>query len=164
MHQRRLDDPDEPLFPVDLEREREWLSNLERAWQDGSLLALRVAISSCEKNHRPLPKWVNAAALAVLAMSEKKRRGRLANMAVRDKQTEIHYLRHSLVRQLKPAWASKTVRKLKPEMTWEDAREQASKILRGTPAQGSPDAMKKSYELVEKLMKQGRGWRFYLAG
>ncbi len=87
---------------------------------------------------RPLPYWLYASLRELL----------LARMP----QGTVHEKRWNLVLALRD----------ESRFTWQDTFQRAQELLTGTPEQGSADAIRKSYELIEsKLPPEQRRPRTY---
>ena len=148
--------------PVDL-RERfiqRELDNLERVGSDEALLA---AIQWCAEYQRPLPTWAVKGvqrALTDLGIKAVARKGRHARRETAARESRIHYTRWDAVHELRDRRHELQTLGYKP--TWEEAYFNASETLQGTEAAGSPEAIKKSYQLVNRLFKSAKGARFYV--
>ena len=130
------------------------IDRLEAIFRGGNLKALKRAVELCGRYDMPLLPWVRHAVLARL------------DEAPRPKGTptkmDVHVIRWDAVCELRerreelkdPPIGCKT-EGYKP--TREAAFENASEVLRGTDAQGSPGAVEASYKLVQRRIK--RGWR-----
>jgi hypothetical protein len=142
------------------------LRGLERAWHDGSLRALTKAVTLCRWYNCPLPDWAAQAVLALIADRSKAFwRGNQTHEEW-EQQNSIHAIRWELVSELR---ARKEENPTDPlfqvvDPTWDAAYERVSEQLQRTAAAGSPDAIKKSYQLVERVFRTAkgstRGWRF----
>lgn len=127
---------------------------LKAAWEQGRFLALPEILLLLSWNGRALPEWVaEAAADQLLQFYERGgggERGRASGVRARNEMDNLHRMRWNIVRlhlgggQVSLAAASRT----------------ASERLQGFPAQGSPGAMKDSYQLVERAIASGNGARF----
>jgi hypothetical protein len=125
-----------------------------RAWADGSLTGLKLAIRHCQRFGRSLPDWAATAILQLLGNPK-----RLARLAKADRWNRIHYTRWDMVRDLQDRkHESRLVQYYSP--AWEATYTYVSKELAGTEAAGEPDTIKKSYGLVEALFRVGKGARF----
>lgn len=139
---------------VDWQRAQDFLSDLEKAWRDGSHMALSETVKFCDAKQQILPPWAAAAVLGLLALDPKKRNRRLSGWRRTDHANAVHRIRYDVVSTL-----ARTRR-----MTWEKAFDEAHRLLVGTEARGTPAMMRRSYHLVEKHVRAGAGWRFYLHG
>jgi hypothetical protein len=143
----------------ELERDLRWL---KRAWDDGSLRALAKAVTLCHHYSHPMPDWVLQAVLALITARGEGFRSGNQTYAEWERQNEIHYTRWSMVSVLRDR------KKENPDdllfqvidSTWDGCFERVSEELEGTAFAGSPDAIKKSYQLVERLFKSRMGARF----
>jgi hypothetical protein len=70
-----------------------------RAWADGSLTGLALAIRHCQRCGRLLPDWAATVILQLLGKP-----GRLARLAKADRWNRIHYTRWDMVRDLQDRW------------------------------------------------------------
>jgi hypothetical protein len=130
------------------------LRALARAWADGSLTGLALAIRHCQRCGRLLPDWAATVILQLLGKP-----GRLARLAKADRWNRIHYTRWDMVRDLQDRWQEPRLAE-KYLSTWAATYAYVSEKLAGTEAAGEPDTIKKSYRLVEALFRVGKGARF----
>ena len=99
------------------------------------------------------------AVLALIAARGQAFRSGNQSYAEWEQQNAIHWMRWTMVSDLRDR------KKNNPEdllfqvvdPTWDAWYERVSEELRNTIAAGSPDAIKKSYQLVERLFKSGIG-------
>jgi hypothetical protein len=131
----------------------DWLHVFERSWADGSLAALADAVQLCRQRKLPLPDWVADGVLQMLAEPRL-----CAKLMAAEHRNNMHYTRWDAVRELRDRRGELTAAGYRP--TWNDAYCNAAEKLAGTKAAGSPTAMAKSYQKVEKLFRVGRGARF----
>lgn len=159
-----------------LEVERR-LSDLEQAYAAGNVLALFEACEYCDTSEIQLPSWIPQEAFKLLAAALtdglSHRRGRATGLLARLREDLKHYERWdtvmSLVEHRETVWKEyqETLRSpgLKPKdrarltarapfdpgRNLEETFIAASKDLRGTFAEGSPDAIRKSYQYIRRL-------------
>jgi hypothetical protein len=162
-------DPDHP-FNRDRRTAEEWrqeivereLRRMERAWGQGVTRALSDAVRFCHRSSVPPPVWVVQGIQAALAQygGQHRRWGRLATPEERERQNRIHHERWDAVTELRERKDELAALGYHP--SWQEAYVNASEKLAGTEAEGSPESMKKSYQLVERLMRSGKGARFYI--
>lgn len=139
-----------------------YLRSLARAWGDGSLSALVDAVKWCQRKSLPLPDWAANGVLQMLSVPDRK-------LTLADRRNRIHYARWDVIRELRDRRHELKISHPMPDgtksegykPTWESAYDNASEALAGTEAAGSPDAVKKSYQLVERLFRAGKGARFH---
>lgn len=112
---------------------------------EDKLLALRDAIDLCSWVQIPPPKWIADATtqLCYKQITDDRRPGRLGTYKARLRQHRIHLVRWATVRYLRDRKG--------PSKTWNDAYADASRILRGTIAQGSDEAIAASYKSYSKI-------------
>jgi hypothetical protein len=157
--------PADPRHPANRESAEQWrartferrMAACESAWRAGNLLAVLDAVASSAQLRQPPPAWLIEAvsALVDLRMTPHERR--------RHEQDLIHYTRWDAVKELRAR--RRDLFKQDDDgrgMTWEKARAAVSVLLEGTAAAGGEDAIKASYDLVEREMREGRGGRFFL--
>jgi hypothetical protein len=159
--------PTDPQHPwnADTRTREEWISQYvserlgvcERAWMRvGMLPALADAMMICHEFNRPLPKWLTLAAVASLRslhdQAVVKGAGRHAHLKTRDRQNAVHLTRWDMVTELRKRKDELKAFGYKP--TWEAAYKNVSEKLKGTFAQGSPGAVKDSYQRVERDSKR----------
>jgi hypothetical protein len=141
-----------------------YLSALARGWDDGSLSALVSAVQWCQRNNLPLPGWATKAVMQMLSAPN-----RVAKLAVADRRNRIHATRWDMVRELRDRRHELKISHRMPDgsksegykPTWDAAFGYVSEALAGTEAAGSPDVIKKSYQLVERSFRAGKGARFH---
>ena len=136
------------------------LAMCERAWQAGNFPVLIDAIILCARYGRPPPQWATIANLEVLIERyegiTRKKRGRIGSVPKNEyRQRQIHYERWDAVRELRDRKAE--LKDVGCEPTWDAVYENASRILKCTYAAGSPDVIKRSYQMVQRAMKEGQG-------
>jgi len=139
------------------------LRGLERAWRDGSLRALAKAIILVRGHDPFLPDWLLQAVLALIAARGQEFRSGNQTYSEWELQNAVHYKRWLEVSELRDRKQENPDDLLFKvvEPTWDAFYERASEQLKGTDAAGSPDAIKKSYQLVQRTFKsEGKGWRF----
>ncbi len=127
------------------------LPRLAEALCAGDAAALYEAVifieSFCRvsKDEYRVPDWVWDNLVAAYENSIRRRvpvgKGRLGNTAKRHESNRIHFTRHLHVKRFVEGGA-----------TVHSAREQAHSVLKGDPAQGSPEAMERSYYMVKKSL------------
>jgi hypothetical protein len=138
-------------------------ASFEAKFKDGAENALIDIILLCERYGRCLPRWAVQPIVTSLTNGGlvSKKRGRVGNASAAARQNAIHYQRWATVKELRDR-RQEFAESLGFETTWEAAFNNAHDSLKGTFAQGSPDAVKKSYQLVERLGRQGKGARFHM--
>jgi len=140
------------------------MGNNERAWADGNMKALSKAVILCEKADRPLPAWAVAGVQKILwehfSGGAGKKRGRLGNAKAAHRQNGVHYQRWAVVVDVRDRWIDIMGLDHKPSL--EEAYGLASEMLADSKDAGSEETIKKSYQLVERLSRSGKGWRFYI--
>jgi hypothetical protein len=148
--------PGSPAF----ERLAHEVAQCEKAWRAGRADALAEAFVLCAGNDFPFPMWLFEAVLAILdAEHAKGKRGRAAaRTAAADEMNDLHRTRW-LFASIHLDWR-KTYARHGRKVTREGAFELASHDLRGTPAQGAPGAIERSYNIVETAIREGRGHLF----
>jgi hypothetical protein len=120
------------------------LAACEAGWREtGDPLAVSEAAILVHLYRQPLPRWL-AEAVAMLADD---RRGRAH--AKRALEAAADSMRYQAVCDAKAG------------RTWEAAYGQAADVLAGTPARGSADAMKRSYQKVKRDLRAGRGGLYF---
>ena len=140
----------------DRHRCAEKLAAYEKAWRDGLQLAVVAALETCRLYRQPPPEWVSGAVAKVVQgrMTKLERRRRRQNL--------IHYERYDAVVE----WRERRheLSKLGDDQrtSWERAYTAVSELLKGTPAAGSEDTIKASYQYVQKEIKAGRGGQFMI--
>jgi hypothetical protein len=138
----------------------ETLRALERAWREGGNLdALRMAVDFCRMATRPLPAWASEAVCSLLGeLYMKRRSGRPGGAAFLRKNLK-HVSRWYLVNVQRDKPKDKFQKDAKREKTWlaiyEYVAERESIESGGKPI--TPDAVKKSYMLIEKAVRDGKG-------
>jgi hypothetical protein len=119
----------------------------------GVMRALQDAMRFCEdvaelegNEEVTLPKWLFGAAKNVVIerVEEGKSvgKGKDANDATKFKHAQMHLVRYLCVR-----------RQMEAGLTLEDAYHPASALLKGTPAEGGADTIKKSYKKIRSALK-----------
>jgi hypothetical protein len=103
------------------------LSFLEEAWEEGAKEAVALAVSLCSSNKQPPPSWV---ALAVACL-----------VSPRYQHDMVHVRRWHLVRILRAEG-----------IPWRDVYEEASKRLAEEGAGCPPNAIRESYENVQRQL------------
>jgi hypothetical protein len=143
------------------------LTKHKQAFEAGHYAALLDAFALCVINDLPLPGWVWRPVAHQIESDYAKRRtgngkrGRTGGRLASADMDRIHYLRW--------AWAShwlsnrKDLPALGHKPTRDGAFEYTSNSLRGTRAQGTIDAVKGSYKVVERARKSGKLSRFEAA-
>jgi hypothetical protein len=136
----------------------------EAQWRAGDLTAFAKAVRAFWRRWRGSTDWFPDAAdkLTVLAMSEREKRLR--------RKWAIHRTRWEALKELRERRHELFARKPSPGeprddrgMSWESAREAVSEALEKTEAEGSPGAIKRSYELVEEAGGENATFEDYLA-
>lgn len=164
-------DPQHP-FNADTRLREDYITNrlsvCERAWVGAGMVpALADAIMICHEHNRPLPKWVALAAVAALRrlyeQAVVKGAGRHAHLKTRDRQNAVHFLRWEMVTELRER--KEELKAFGYTPTWEAAYKNVSDKLKGTFAQGSPGAVKESYQRVSRDLERGAAYfaRYYVA-
>jgi hypothetical protein len=131
----------------------ERLRVFKRSWDDGSLAALADAVQLCRQWEIPLPDWVADGVQRMLAEPKL-----CAKLMATERRNNIHYTRWDAVRELRDRRGELAAAGYRP--SWNDAYCNAAEKLADTEAAGSPAAVAKSYQKVEKLFRVGRGARF----
>ena len=137
------------------------LARYKQALDEGYHAALLDAFRLCVTNELPLPDWVWGPVAEQIETNYAKRRGgggkkgRTGGRLAADEVDRIHYFRW--------AWASHWLanRTELPALaglksTRDGAFEYTAQFLRGHAAQGSVDAIKYSYKLVERAKTSGK--------
>ena len=143
------------------------LDKHKRAFDGGFYPALLDALWLCGANNVPLPEWVWHVQAQLEHDYAKGRaggaRGRTGGRRAAAEMDRIHYLRWSSVRH----WLDKDNRKCLKLGGYKPTREGVfafvSDRLKCSKAQGSPDAVKDSYKLVETARRAGALDRFAAA-
>ncbi len=139
-----------------LTRYEERMAACEAAWREGEVLAIAEA-ATWTKHQYQLPPWFEQAIieLAIAKRSDKQ--------AQRHAESGIHLMRYMTVRDLKIGTPSSSGRYIPPavHITWDNAYDQAAKMLAGTPAAGAAPTMKKSYAKVRRELDAGHAGRFF---
>src|SRR5829696_5885140 len=138
------------------------IAAFEEIWRAGSPLAPLAlsAVNLCnEFGCRVWPEWVTAALAEVnradIAGRKKTRRGRQATVARYEQERNIHLRRWRFAsialanRHQLPADGFPATR--------EGAWEWASLKLRGAVGKGEPGSIERSYKLIEKAIRNGKG-------
>jgi hypothetical protein len=136
------------------------LGSAQRAWKQGNERGLRQALLLCERFHRPLPRWATAGLLSLLdgEKAVKNWTGRHARAATASAEDMKHFTRWDAVREM---------RDRQPELasiasTWDATYAAVAELLEGSEAAGTEETIARSYKLVQREMRAGRGGRFYL--
>jgi hypothetical protein len=131
------------------------LCNCERAWQAGRLDALYDAVAFCEIHLCPLPRWVTQGVLAIIAGqywgTRHGKRGRIANHAAKDRQAEVDWRRWRMVDDMRR----------REGISLDAVFIRLSSLLQGFPEQGTPRAIKRSYNYVKREILAGGVGKFY---
>ncbi len=107
---------------------------LRQVWQDGAVAeAVAEAVHACREFEQVPPEWVEAAVAKLLYGDRQGER------------TRRHFLR----------WFAVTSERAEGR-TWDIAYEAAAQSLRGGEAAGTADAIKKSYQLVQRDLHGGK--------
>ena len=133
---------------------------LDALKRDGGLTALLQAVQWCRRHRLPLPDW--AARRVLLLLQEPKR---LAKLIGADRRDRIHRTRWDMVSELRDRRHELKIQHPLPDgtksegygATWGDAFANVANALAGTEAKGSPDAVKKSYQKIERALRTGLG-------
>ena len=132
------------------------LAELERAWLDGDLRSLMWAVSFCHNDDRPLPKWVADGTLKVLeeACSDEK------NVS-HERWTALHTWRWRYVKYLRDLPSDVFLKKTgyKKGVT-RACTVVAEKEEEQTERPVTADAIRSSYDMVEKAIKAGGGAKY----
>jgi hypothetical protein len=126
------------------------LETCKRAWRAGNHLALLDALDDCRSFGVPPPAWLVRALIPIVK-----------DRASRRRQDAVHYIRWDAVTELRER--RKELIALGYVPTWEEAYENASAKLRGTIAEGGADAIKASYQRVQKQLKTPKGARYFVS-
>jgi hypothetical protein len=126
---------------------RRKISVCERAWHAGVSDAVVDAIALCDVYGVPPPAWLAGAVRALVARTPSAKR----------KMDLIHYARWDAVQELRDRKGEEGLPK-----TWEECYARVSAFFEGTQAQGSPETIKRSYQLVARGLKSSRAHRYYL--
>ena len=165
------------------------LEVLRQAYLAGTIPALYEAIQFCRGQDIKLPDWALNATLETIEKLFRgefsNKLGRVGNPSAKYKEDLKHYTRWDTVAYVreyqKTTWAehkellasgniSSEERQRLEEyapydagVSWVRAYEEAAKILEGSPSYGTPETIKRSYQLVKRAMvdPEQRG-RFYL--
>jgi hypothetical protein len=127
---------DERKNPADV------IAHCEREYGKGDLEAIALALSICAGAKMTPPRWICNAVYDIVErnLRAQKRRGPGGNYGAKLKQDAIHRVRWATVKHLRV-----NCRERAP--TWERVFVEASYELRGTAAQGSEEAIRRSYKL-----------------
>jgi len=119
----------------------------EAAWRRGDARALSDVVGICGSYRRPLPQWARDGVRAFVEHHRSKP----------SKRDRIHYTRWDAVQEIRDR--KDELSSLGYGTKWTDGAvfETASEALAGTEAAGSPDTVRASYMLVQRLMKSGEG-------
>jgi hypothetical protein len=144
------------------------LDACERAWRRAGMLpALADAILMCREHNRPLPEWAALAAVAVIKKLYEQAvvtgAGRHSRLKTRDRQNAVHFIRWEMVAELRERKDELKAFGYKP--TWEAAYKNVSEKLKGTFAQGTPGAVKDSYQRVARDAQRSSKYleKYYVA-
>jgi hypothetical protein len=120
------------------------LAACEAGWREtGDPASVGEAAILVYSHRQPLPRWL-AEAVAMLAINRRgKAHAKRADEAAADSSRY------------------RTVRDVKAGRTWEAAYGRAAEALAGTYAEGSADAMKRSYQKVKRDLREGRSGRYF---
>ena len=137
----------------------------ERAWRDGSLHAASDAVAFChEKNIAP-PAWLVIAVETLVARQLLAGSGRVGvkSRQVIFNENQRHFIRWDLMRELLEQ-GRELYGQLKDDsgLNMEKARAAVAKKLKKMGIKGGEDAIKYSYELVERRLAEGGGGEFYM--
>jgi hypothetical protein len=135
----------------------------EEEWLAGDYRAMVMAFMLCADNGRPLPRWVADAVMEHLEAGYfgKKAavgRGRKGNPAARERDNTFHATRWNAAR----TWygMKDILRRHGHPATWEGAFAMASETLEKSPAHATAAEIKKSFNLVQKAIRDGRGLEY----
>lgn len=131
------------------------LAEYERQWLAGYFPALIDAFNLCTANRRHLPAWLASAVQGELLktfLNGGKGKGRTSRHLQAAVTADVHQMRWSVAtmtlrgRRELPAYGLPANR--------DGAFERASQMLAGAPARGEKDAVRDSYERVERAKKR----------
>ena len=149
------------------ERKRVLAERLEacrKAWDAGNRAAALDALDDCAQLGGPPPPWLVEAARAVFvwAASQRQGPGQYSTAKARAAMDAIHYERWEAVIELRGRRRELLMRWSDDRgMTWEKCYAAVAEMLEGTPAAGTEETIKRSYQYVQGTMRQGKGRRFF---
>jgi hypothetical protein len=130
------------------------LAACEAGWRDTQdPLAVSEAMIYVHSHRQPPPRWLTEA----VAMLADDHRGRAH--AKRALEAMADSWRYQAVRDAKAERRAGNLQGRK--VSWEQAYGRAADVLAGTPASGSADTMKRSYQKVVRDLRAGRGGRYF---
>jgi hypothetical protein len=146
---------------------RERMEECERAARAGNLPAIVDAIEYCVELDMPPPAWIIDYITTLVARQMlvpiAGQRGNVNSRQARWTENQKHYLRWDMVKELLEPDLYDGDDRDDSGLTLERARAAVSEKLEleGSFAKGGEDAIKRSCELVEARIAQGRGFEFY---
>lgn len=145
---------------------RDRLHACGKAWLAGNPLAIADATVYCGKSNTPPPPWLVAAVKTLVAcqMHVQIGRGRFNSGQAIFAENQKHHLRWEMVRELSER-GHELYERFEDDrgLTMEKTYAAVAEKLEGTPFEGGEDAIRYSFELVEKRLAQGRGAEFYIS-
>jgi hypothetical protein len=128
--------------------DRDQLARLEAVWNAEHLNeAVVEAITYCARRGLPSPLWAVAALRYLVPATPNRGKGKPSR-----RQSMKHYTRWSAVEEAREELG----------VSWDEAYQRASDILKDTDAAGSPAVIKRSYLIVAKDFRNGITGRYWL--
>ena len=151
-------DPQHPCYRLQRARTAEQFHAevLDALKRDGGLTALLQAVDWCRRRQLPLPDWAADRVLQLLTNPD-----RLAKQLSAARRDRVHRVRWDMVRELRDRRHELKISHPLPDgtksegygATWGDAFANVASALAGTKSEGSPDAIKKSYQKIERALR-----------
>lgn len=126
------------------------LDACQRAWRAGNRLALLDALYDCHEFSAAPPAWLVRAFVDLVRA--------MPTAANHDK---IHFLRWNVVTELRDRKEELAARGY--TTTFPKVYKTASENLRGTIAEGGPEAVRKSYQRIQRERRGRRAARFFVS-
>lgn len=140
---------------------RRLIADCDRAFKAGAETFLLDALQLCGHRKLPLPRWmVEGIEQRLMAAWRVPRPGkrRAPSVLARHRQDRIHFARWTRAWELRKH--RDELRDMIGGTSWEKIFAAVSRELKGTPAQGSWLAMRKSFYQVQREIRAGRGAQY----
>jgi hypothetical protein len=139
----------DPIFlilpPIMRVRYEEKMAQCEAAWRQGEPLAVAEAAELARIYRQPISAWLGEAAVELAIRRRTPAQAKRHLEAQKDLKTGIpgHY---------EPA----------ADLTWDEARAEAARMLEGTLAKGDESTMKRAYDDVKRDLNAGRSGKYFV--